>query len=125
MCLLTSTGELTGNTHSPESCIFFYSRVKAPSLHGLIILQYILISPVELLDLLISKYKDQDDGVASCVLCCCRSGFPGAQPVSMDQQNIAFLKRNPYKVSWKADGTRWVCCPGIPLFLCQTISQRF
>lgn len=75
------------------------------------------------------QIKDQDYGVFSCVLCFCRSGFPGAQPVSMDLQNITFLERNPYKVSWKADGTRWVYCPfmsihGVSLFLCQTISQR-
>lgn len=35
-----------------------------------------------------------------------RSGFPGAQPVSMDKQNIKLLEQKPYKVSWKADGTR-------------------
>lgn len=35
-------------------------------------------------------------------------GFPGAQPVSMDQKNIAFLFKKPYKVSWKADGTRYL-----------------
>jgi mRNA-capping enzyme len=33
------------------------------------------------------------------------SGFPGCQPVSMDRRNIQLLK-NPYMVSWKADGTR-------------------
>ena len=37
-----------------------------------------------------------------------RSGFPGAQPVSMDRRNLRFLEQKPYKVSWKADGTRWV-----------------
>uniref|UniRef100_A0A8C4ULP1 RNA guanylyltransferase and 5'-phosphatase n=1 Tax=Falco tinnunculus TaxID=100819 RepID=A0A8C4ULP1_FALTI len=36
------------------------------------------------------------------------SGFPGAQPVSMDKQNIKFLEQKPYKVSWKADGTRYM-----------------
>uniref|UniRef100_A0A8C7X8T7 mRNA-capping enzyme n=1 Tax=Oryzias sinensis TaxID=183150 RepID=A0A8C7X8T7_9TELE len=36
------------------------------------------------------------------------SGFPGAQPVSMDRQNLNFLSQNPYKVSWKADGTRYM-----------------
>ncbi|KAM7136067.1 mRNA-capping enzyme isoform 7-T7 [Molossus nigricans] len=36
------------------------------------------------------------------------SGFPGAQPVSMDKQNIKLLEQNPYKVSWKADGTRYM-----------------
>lgn len=35
-----------------------------------------------------------------------RTGFPGAQPVSMDEQNIKLLEQKPYKVSWKADGTR-------------------
>ncbi|XP_068609681.1 mRNA-capping enzyme isoform X2 [Brachionichthys hirsutus] len=37
-----------------------------------------------------------------------KSGFPGAQPVSMDLQNLRFLEQNPYKVSWKADGTRYM-----------------
>ncbi|XP_044024265.1 mRNA-capping enzyme isoform X3 [Siniperca chuatsi] len=37
-----------------------------------------------------------------------KSGFPGAQPVSMDRQNLRFLEQNPYKVSWKADGTRYM-----------------
>uniref|UniRef100_A0A803W5K0 mRNA-capping enzyme n=1 Tax=Ficedula albicollis TaxID=59894 RepID=A0A803W5K0_FICAL len=36
------------------------------------------------------------------------TGFPGAQPVSMDKQNIKFLEQKPYKVSWKADGTRYM-----------------
>lgn len=36
------------------------------------------------------------------------SGFAGSQPVSMDVQNIKFLHEKPYRVSWKADGTRWV-----------------
>lgn len=36
------------------------------------------------------------------------SGFPGAQPVSMDKQNISLLDKKPYKVSWKADGTRYM-----------------
>ncbi|CAG0898456.1 unnamed protein product [Darwinula stevensoni] len=35
-------------------------------------------------------------------------GFPGSQPVSMDRQNISFLSAAPYKVSWKADGTRYL-----------------
>lgn len=33
-------------------------------------------------------------------------GFPGCQPVSMDLNNINLLQKKPYKVSWKADGTR-------------------
>ena len=37
-----------------------------------------------------------------------KKGFPGAQPVSMDRENIEFLRREPYKVSWKADGTRYM-----------------
>ena len=36
-----------------------------------------------------------------------RSGFPGGQPVSLDQDNIQYLSQKPYKVSWKADGTRY------------------
>lgn len=35
-----------------------------------------------------------------------KSGFPGAQPVSMDRVNIRRLHEIPYRVSWKADGTR-------------------
>ncbi|KAG9347413.1 hypothetical protein JZ751_004980 [Albula glossodonta] len=35
-----------------------------------------------------------------------KSGFPGAQPVSMDRRNLRFLEQKAYKVSWKADGTR-------------------
>ncbi|XP_074598688.1 RNA guanylyltransferase and 5'-phosphatase mRNA capping enzyme [Brevipalpus obovatus] len=35
-------------------------------------------------------------------------GFPGCQPVSMDQSNMNFIWKNPYKVSWKADGTRYL-----------------
>lgn len=34
------------------------------------------------------------------------SGFPGCQPVSMDTNNIRLLHEKPYRVSWKADGTR-------------------
>ena len=37
-----------------------------------------------------------------------KGGFPGCQPVSMDKQNLVFLAERPYKVSWKADGTRYM-----------------
>jgi mRNA-capping enzyme len=37
-----------------------------------------------------------------------RHGFPGCQPVSMDTKNIGLLFGMPYKVSWKADGTRYM-----------------
>jgi len=37
-----------------------------------------------------------------------KGGFPGAQPVSMDRQNIRLVHTKPYKVSWKADGTRYM-----------------
>lgn len=37
-----------------------------------------------------------------------KGGFPGCQPVSMDRQNLSFLQEKPYKVSWKADGTRYM-----------------
>lgn len=36
------------------------------------------------------------------------SGFPGSQPVSMDIHNLDYLKQKAYKVSWKADGTRYL-----------------
>lgn len=36
------------------------------------------------------------------------SGFPGTQPVSMDFENIRLLHEKPYRVSWKADGTRYM-----------------
>ncbi|XP_032829539.2 mRNA-capping enzyme [Petromyzon marinus] len=36
------------------------------------------------------------------------SGFPGAQPVSMDRKNLVFLSNKHYMVSWKADGTRYM-----------------
>ncbi|XP_066584331.1 mRNA-capping enzyme [Prorops nasuta] len=35
-------------------------------------------------------------------------GFPGSQPVSMDCDNIKYLHEKPYRVSWKADGTRYM-----------------
>ncbi|XP_030752482.1 mRNA-capping enzyme [Sitophilus oryzae] len=35
-------------------------------------------------------------------------GFPGSQPVSMDSENLALLHQMPYRVSWKADGTRYM-----------------
>lgn len=34
--------------------------------------------------------------------------FPGAQPVSMDRQNINLLRSHRYMVSWKADGCRFM-----------------
>ena len=37
-----------------------------------------------------------------------RPGFPGSQPVSMNRQNIYLLHEKPYRVSWKADGTRYM-----------------
>uniref|UniRef100_A0A1L8DGW7 mRNA-capping enzyme n=1 Tax=Nyssomyia neivai TaxID=330878 RepID=A0A1L8DGW7_9DIPT len=36
------------------------------------------------------------------------NGFPGSQPVSMDQTNLKLLHEKPYHVSWKADGTRYM-----------------
>ena len=37
-----------------------------------------------------------------------RAGFPGSQPVSMDVNNLCLLGQMPYRVSWKADGTRYL-----------------
>lgn len=45
------------------------------------------------------------------------AGFPGSQPVSMDLKNITFLLQKKYRVSWKADGTRYVFFFLIDLFL--------
>ncbi|ELU05833.1 hypothetical protein CAPTEDRAFT_167250 [Capitella teleta] len=36
------------------------------------------------------------------------SGFPGSQPISMDLDNVKYLAQKPYRVSWKADGTRFM-----------------
>lgn len=36
------------------------------------------------------------------------NGFPGCQPVSMNNTNLQYLQKVPYKVSWKADGTRYM-----------------
>lgn len=41
-------------------------------------------------------------------MCNWKNGFPGSQPVSMDRKNIERLHKFPYKVSWKADGTRFM-----------------
>lgn len=35
-------------------------------------------------------------------------GFPGCQPVSMDKNNLNLLHTKPYRVSWKADGSRYM-----------------
>ncbi|CAG5056469.1 unnamed protein product [Parnassius apollo] len=35
-------------------------------------------------------------------------GFPGSQPVSMTLDNISLLQIKPYRVSWKADGVRYM-----------------
>ncbi|CAG2061402.1 unnamed protein product, partial [Timema podura] len=43
------------------------------------------------------------------------TGFPGCQPVSMDNSNIRLLHDKPYRVSWKADGTS-KCPSGTQLF---------
>ncbi|XP_034936399.1 mRNA-capping enzyme-like [Chelonus insularis] len=37
-----------------------------------------------------------------------KKGFPGSQPVSMVQENMVLLHIKPYRVSWKADGTRYM-----------------
>jgi len=37
-----------------------------------------------------------------------RGTFPGCQPVSMDRKNIEYIAQKPYKVSWKADGVRYM-----------------
>lgn len=37
-----------------------------------------------------------------------RGNFPGSQPVSMDRKNIELIHLHPYRVTWKADGTRYL-----------------
>ena len=37
-----------------------------------------------------------------------KRGFPGSQPISMRLDNMHLLHEMPYKVSWKADGTRYM-----------------
>jgi hypothetical protein len=37
-----------------------------------------------------------------------RVRFPGSQPVSLDRTNIELLRHKRYRVTWKADGTRYM-----------------
>ncbi|GAV03544.1 hypothetical protein RvY_13947 [Ramazzottius varieornatus] len=37
-----------------------------------------------------------------------KKGFPGCQPVSMDLDNVGLLAELDYRVSWKADGVRYM-----------------
>lgn len=37
-----------------------------------------------------------------------RKGFPGSQPVSLSHENLHFLQKEEYMVSWKADGARYM-----------------
>lgn len=37
-----------------------------------------------------------------------KNGFPGLQPVSLSQKNINLMEYEPYMVSWKADGMRYI-----------------
>ncbi|XP_003748458.1 mRNA-capping enzyme [Galendromus occidentalis] len=37
-----------------------------------------------------------------------RQGFPGSQPVSLSRSNMCKLAEAEYRVSWKADGTRYL-----------------
>lgn len=61
----------------------------------------------------------RDDGLKHriyrhcCILCnynvnSQQASFPGAQPVSLDQTNISLLGAHRYRVSWKADGCRFM-----------------
>ena len=42
------------------------------------------------------------------LILCRRCGFPGSQSIFMDTTNMHNLSRMPYRVSWKADGTRYL-----------------
>ncbi|KAK2721528.1 uncharacterized protein LOC136035593 [Artemia franciscana] len=47
------------------------------------------------------------------------STFPGGQPVSLTQDNIEFLKKFKYQVTWRADGTRFMMLiQGEKTYLC-------
>ncbi|KAK2726457.1 hypothetical protein QYM36_000788 [Artemia franciscana] len=47
------------------------------------------------------------------------STFPGGQPVSLTQDNIEFLKKYKYQITWKADGTRFMMLiQGEKTYLC-------
>lgn len=37
-----------------------------------------------------------------------RDGFPGLQPVSLRRDNIHLIAQHRYRVSWKADGMRFL-----------------
>ncbi|ULU10947.1 hypothetical protein L3Y34_014870 [Caenorhabditis briggsae] len=37
-----------------------------------------------------------------------KQGFPGLQPVSLSRDNINCFEKEPYMVSWKADGMRYI-----------------
>lgn len=51
-----------------------------------------------------------------------RSDFPGSQPVSMDLKNLHNLSKKPYRVSWKADGVRYLYFASIyKIFLVKTV----
>lgn len=52
----------------------------------------------------ISFHKNEDTDF----VCVYSNGFPGSQPVSMDVHNIKLLHQKPYRVSWKADGMRYM-----------------
>ena len=47
-----------------------------------------------------------------CQLCSPKNGhnlnFPGSQPVTLDHARLSHLKLHPYRVTWKADGTRYL-----------------
>uniref|UniRef100_A0AAG5D4T1 mRNA-capping enzyme n=1 Tax=Anopheles atroparvus TaxID=41427 RepID=A0AAG5D4T1_ANOAO len=53
---------------------------------------------------LIAKLQDRVRAMCGAKM----QGFAGAQPVSMDVKNIRYLTEMPYRVSWKADGTRYM-----------------
>lgn len=55
-----------------------------------------------------SPTRDQVQMDCQAILGWTQSGFPGSQPVSMDVQNIKLLSQKPYRVTWKADGTRYL-----------------
>ncbi|XP_065191969.1 mRNA-capping enzyme-like [Sycon ciliatum] len=68
--------------------------------------------PMEGLESVMSVTENVEELQARlCELCRATSPnliFPGAQPVSLDRDTIKYFEKKPYRVSWKADGTRYL-----------------
>lgn len=80
--------------------------------HGDIVGEEIDVDHERRLQVLISSILLQRSIVPSEV------NFAGSQPVSLDRNNVTMLNDRPYRVTWKADGTRYMillCLDGVYL----------